>query len=183
MGRRVAVYTCSCGIAGCGVVAPWIELSPDGRRISWLDPRDYVGVFNGPTAADMDGSDGTPLALPELHFDTGQYVSEVARISADGSWESPRRRLARLVEERLLPAGLELPEVCRLRWVPAAWDDEGVHMSFERFQDGHYTQHMLHLQSACEDPDDAADDIVDTLLSHDPAAWLTMFRWEEPPRR
>ena len=40
LGRRVAVYRCSCGEAGCGVIAPVIVPSPDGRRVSWVDFRD-----------------------------------------------------------------------------------------------------------------------------------------------
>ena len=51
-GRRVALCRCSCGEAGCGVMAPLIVESPDGRTISWLDFRDYVGVFGGPTVAE-----------------------------------------------------------------------------------------------------------------------------------
>src|SRR4051812_40249132 len=47
-GRRVAVYRCSCGEPGCGVIAPLIVASPDRSRISWVDFRDYVGVFVGP---------------------------------------------------------------------------------------------------------------------------------------
>ena len=54
MGRRVAVYRCSCGEAGCGVIAPVIVASPDGTRISWVDFRDYVGVFIGPVEESVD---------------------------------------------------------------------------------------------------------------------------------
>src|SRR5438874_1505480 len=44
-GRRVAVYRCFCGEAGCGVIAPYVVASPDRTRISWVDFRDYTGVF------------------------------------------------------------------------------------------------------------------------------------------
>ena len=86
--RRVALWQCSCGIAGCGVIAPVIVASPDGRRISWVDFRDYVGVFVGPVAPTSADHEGVPWDLPDLHFDRAQYVAEVARACADRSWEN-----------------------------------------------------------------------------------------------
>ena len=34
LGRRVAVYRCSCGQPGCGVIAPVIVPSPDGACVA-----------------------------------------------------------------------------------------------------------------------------------------------------
>lgn len=82
-GRRVAVMQCSCGIAGCGVIAPRIVASADGARVSWVDFRDYVGVFVGPTASSADSSEGSRLPFPDLHFDRAQYVAEVERATRD----------------------------------------------------------------------------------------------------
>lgn len=96
-GRRVAVYRRSCGIEGCGVVAPVIVESPDGRTVSWVDFRDFVGVFGGPTVTDVDASEGRPWSFPGVHFARDQYVAEVLRASAGRSWETARRATARLV--------------------------------------------------------------------------------------
>src|SRR5215471_5720648 len=57
-GRRVAVCCCSCGEPGCGVIAPVIVPSPEGRRVSWVDFRDYTGVFVGPVAESADSAKG-----------------------------------------------------------------------------------------------------------------------------
>ena len=89
LGRRVAVYRCSCGEAACGVIAPVIVPSPDGSRISWVDFRDYVGVFAGPLEASVTDHDGKPWDMPDLHFDRRQYIAEIQRASRDGSWETP----------------------------------------------------------------------------------------------
>jgi len=90
LGRRVAVYRCRCGIPGCGVIAPVIMPSPDGRRVSWVDFRDYVGVFDGPIAPDSDRFEGRPWPIPDLHFERGQYVAEIRRASADPFFQTPR---------------------------------------------------------------------------------------------
>jgi hypothetical protein len=71
-GHRVAVCRCSCGTAGCGVIAPDIYPSPDRRPESWTDFRDDVGVFDGPTAPAADVSGGRLLPVPDLHFDREQ---------------------------------------------------------------------------------------------------------------
>lgn len=86
-GRRVAVYTCSCREPGCGVIAPMIVPSADGRRVSWVDFRDYVGVFSSPDDA-VKGKKGRPWDLPDLHFDREQYIAEIKRASRDRSWET-----------------------------------------------------------------------------------------------
>ncbi|WP_440708743.1 hypothetical protein [Herbiconiux sp. YIM B11900] len=91
--KRIAVHTCSCGIAGCGVIAPVIDLDDDGN-VTWSDFRDYTGVFTRPTDGVGD-SVGKPLALEPLVFDRTQYEREVERATADRSWESTGRRTAR----------------------------------------------------------------------------------------
>jgi hypothetical protein len=62
--------------------------SPDGRRVSWVDFRDYTGVFTGPAAADSDCFDGSPWHIQDLHFDRSQYISEIRRASGGRSWET-----------------------------------------------------------------------------------------------
>ena len=120
--RRVGVWRCSCGIEGCGVIAPIIAGSENGEWVTWSDPRDYTGVFVGPYPIDANPADGRPWALPTYRFEMSQYVVEVRRAAANRSWESPRRATARLLTELLrgseLPAGLSFPS-----WAVAMYTD------------------------------------------------------------
>lgn len=184
-GRRVAVYRCSCGEAGCGVIAPVIVPSPDGRRVSWVDFRDYTGVFIGPVEESVSRSDGKPWDLRDLHFDRQQYVAEVERASLDGSWETAGRKTARLLTERLDPLGLVLPPSLRFNWASPAWSEEGITVMFQHFSrepDYQVQQEMLRLLSDCADPADAAEDMARQLLATPPSDWIKTFGWE-PPRR
>lgn len=162
-GRRVAVYRCSCGEAGCGVIAPYVVGSPDRRRISWVDFRDYTGVFARPLAPGSVDYEGRSWGLPDLHFDRDQYLAEVRRATADRSWETPRRLTARLLEEQLRP----MPS---LEWVSPAWREEGVVLSLE-----HHGQLVLHLTSSEQDPARAAADMAHRLRSTPPEEWARRF--------
>jgi hypothetical protein len=176
-GRRVAVYCCSCGEPGCGVIAPVIFPSPDGRRVSWTDFRDYVGLFTGPVRS-VGGGEGSPWDLPDLHFSREQYVAEIERASRDGSWETGRRKTARLVYERLKPLGLVLPPDLGLAWASPAWNKDGVALMFQRLIRAprcEVRQRLLRLTSTLDDPDQAAGDIVQRLLSTSPADWADSF--------
>ncbi|WP_427886926.1 hypothetical protein ACQHIV_28920 [Kribbella sp. GL6] len=164
-GRRVAVYRCSCGEPGCGVIAPYIVPSPDRRRISWVDFRDYTGVFDDPLT-DLT-ADGRPWDLPDLHFDRTQYLTEVHRATTDRSWETPRRATARLLTDRLTT-------VPHLRWISPAWNADGVQLSIE--PPGHH-QLLLHLTSTAPTPSQAADDMAQQLLSCPPAERSRRFGW------
>lgn len=177
-GRRVALQTCSCGEAGCGVIAPLVVASPDGRAISWADFRDYVGVFSRPTVKEHVDDSGTPWNLDDIHFDRDQYLTEVARASDDRAWETPRRALARLVMEILRPMNLVLPANLGLAWASPAWSEEGVDLMFQHVpQDPALSieQQLLHLSSDCPDPADAARDMADRLLSELPDDWVRLF--------
>jgi hypothetical protein len=183
-GRRVAVYRCRCGIEGCGVIAPMIVPSPDGRRVSWVDFRDYVGVFAGPTARDSDRFDGKPWPIQDLHFDRGQYIAEIRRASRDRSWETPRRATARLVAGGLRARDAVLPPGLRLQWVGPAQDGNGLMLSFKnsRSGDGSFVRQMLSLTSDHSDPERAAQDVLDQLQAVPADEWSSHFGWQ-PPRR
>ena len=180
-GNRVAVYRCSCGEAGCGVIAPVIVASPDHKRISWVDFRDYVGVFVGPVAPGAAEYEGKPWNLPDIHFDREQYLAEVRRATNDRSWETPRRQQARLLEERLRP-DLALSPTLTLRWVSPAWREEGVVLSFEHTtRDGdewRHSQQLLLLNSPEADPVRAADDMAQQLLSTAAEDWVRTFGYD-----
>jgi len=164
-GRRVAAYRCSCGIEGCGVVAPVIVPSPDGRRVSWVDFRDYVGVFVGPTARSVDHQEGRAWPMQDLHFDRGQYVAEIRRASADQSWKTPRRATASLVAAGLRAHPGIIPPGLVVGWVSPAWDDDGIQLSLERGRSGGepFQQQVLRLTSVHTKPESAAHDIIEQL--------------------
>lgn len=176
-GRRVAVYRCSCGEPGCGVIAPVITSSASRGRVSWIDFRDYGGVFDGPTTGDPEEFDGKPWNLPDIHFDRDQYLAEVERVGNDRTWETPRRQTCRLLHEHLKPMDLVLPPDHTLRWISPAWAEEGVSLMFEQVTHEPYgiKQRMLHLTSARSDPAKAAKDMAEQLLSVDPEDWTRTF--------
>jgi len=179
-GRRVAIYRCSCGEAGCGVIAPVIIPSPDGRVVSWTDFRDYVGVFTGPVEESVRQHEGKTWDLPDLHFDRQQYVEEIHRAAADDSWETPRRKTARLLNERLEPMGLVLPPDLPFVWATPAWAEAGAVLMFQRLirePTLQVRQQMLRLTSAFEDPVRAADDMASQLLATPAAGWVERFGW------
>jgi len=103
----------------------------------------------------------------------------VQRATSDRSWETPRRRTARLLEEHLRPLDLVLPPTLTMRWVGPAWKQEGVVLSFEAtIAEGdkwHHSQQMLRLTSARADPAGAADDMAEQLLSTAPDDWVRAF--------
>lgn len=165
-GRRVAVQLCSCGIAGCGVIAPVITASPDGCRISWVDFRDWTGVFDRPTVDTEITTDGSRWNLPDLHFSRDQYLAEVARACADRSWETRRRAIARLVDAHLRERDVVLPPGLPFAWASPARVDNGISLMFRSpflGPDTPAVQQMLQLSSAATDPVAAAADIIGQL--------------------
>ena len=97
--RRIAVYRCSCGEAGCGCAACFIS-ERDGV-VRWYDFRDFVGVYSAPTVGE-DPAGGEEHALPNFAFDASQYRAAVESASADRGWETRQRRVARLLHDRLV---------------------------------------------------------------------------------
>lgn len=162
--RRIGIWRCSCGEAGCGVIAPVISGSLDGRWITWSDPRDYVGVFTGPLPPRGDMGEGTPWGLPTYRFDREQYVTEVRRATADRSWETPRRVTARLLADLL--RGSRLPGEYVFRWA-APLSEGGYGVSHERRTTalGERCQELLVLDSSHSEPVTAARDMARRLLA------------------
>lgn len=172
------MYCCSCGEPGCGVIAPVIFPSPDGRRVSWVDFHDYTGVFDDPVINSPDENEGRSWDLPDLHFSRKQYVSEIDRASRDRSWETDRRRVARLLHERLEPLKLVLPPGLGLARAWPAWSGNGVALMFQRVigvPQPAVDQQMLRLTSTLSDPDQAAEDMAQQLLSTRPDDWVDSF--------
>lgn len=183
--RRVAVYRCSCGEAGCGVIAPTIARTPDARHVLWQDFRNYAGEFFRPLPTDSN-TDLTGLGsrwdLPVLCFDVHQYIAELARASQDRAWETPRRQTARLLRDQLMPLRLSLLPHLPLRGVVPAWEADGIVLRFGReHADGLLDQQELRLTSAHRDPSQAALDMADQLCSTPQEEWRHRFGDEESP--
>ncbi len=96
--RRVVLYHCGCGVAGCSGRACVISAS-DGV-VRWSRFRRFVGLDH-PLDDTIADEHGQPDDLLDLAFDAVQYRGEVERAKADRSWETRRRRLARLLTDRL----------------------------------------------------------------------------------
>ncbi|MEU4395063.1 hypothetical protein [Kribbella sp. NPDC023855] len=149
-------------------MAQYLVATPDRGRISWVDSRDYVGVFARPVEAAAANHEGRPWDLPDIHFGYDPYVAEVQRALGDRSWETPRRQTARLMEQELTETALPVA----LGWVSPAWDGEGMVLSFERARGG---QQLLLLDSPQGDPGRAAEDMGERLLATAPADWDRCF--------
>jgi hypothetical protein len=179
-GRRVAVYRCSCGEPGCGVIAPRITHRTDGHII-WTDFRDYTGVFAGPTVADEPGG-GDHIRQASLLFDAQQYTAEVARANADRSWESERRCTARLLRQTLAASRHVLLEAgYNLHWVgPMPNDDKICEISLTR-RTPTRDQLLLELTAPAGTPAQRAQAMADLLLGTPTAQWPTMFTSRRRP--
>ncbi|MGX5680853.1 hypothetical protein [Schumannella luteola] len=172
--RRIAVCTCLCGVPGCGVIAPVIAVDRDS--VTWSDFRDFTGVFNDPDDPAPDEG-GHPLPIPQLRFDRHQYESEVARVRADRSWESPARITVRLVQALLEQHDDRFSsDGYRLKWVSSAWwqDDPGrVVLVLESTRDG--ATYFASLTAKFGTPLSRALSIRDRLLRHPVGEWFRRF--------
>lgn len=168
--RRVAVYCCSCGEAGCGVVAPLVALGSDGI-VRWTDFRDYTGVFAGPTVEnDPDG--GREHGLPKLQFDRAQYEAELRRATDDRTWETERRATARLVQQRLESERSRFDELgFGLDWVAPERSADALLISLTKDD----RQQLLSIPFDGESPDTRAGKMTAALWTTPPAEWPTIF--------
>jgi hypothetical protein len=173
----VALYYCPSYDGGA--IAPMIVPSPDGRRVPWVDFRDPGFIVNPPEP--MEAAElGRSWDLPDLHFDRAQYVAEIQRASAYESWETGRRRTARLLYERLQPLGLVLPPDLTLHSTGTGGREDGVDLMFlgiTRADRITVRQQMLRLTSTLDDPEEAAEDMAQQLLSTSPDTWADSFGW------
>jgi hypothetical protein len=170
------VYRCSCGEPGCGVVAPII--SEASGRVRWSDFRDYTGVFVEPEVGDWTSHEilasGDRLALPEIYFDSEQYRAEVARASADESWETERRRTARLLQEYLESEAAILEQKgYRLTWASLVADDPAAyHVSLSKDE----AQIVVEVRADEGSPEERAATVAESLLRSNPDEWHVVFR-------
>ena len=179
--RRVAVYRCGCGEAGCGCVAPVI--SQEGQFVVWSDFRDFTGEYTGPTAG--EGPEGGKLVpIPELVFDLEQYRTEIRRASTDHSWETPPLTTARLLAEVLRQAdGRFAASGWQLSWVRP--DHRRADVFTLSFQDNRQRQMVVELVAPVGPPRQQAEEMAGQLLAMAPEDWPAVFRggrlaaWDE----
>jgi hypothetical protein len=178
--RRVAIYKCSCGEPGCGVVAPVI--STTGIEVRWTDFRDFTGVFMGPLAEDEEEEeDGRTLSVEELSFDSTQYANEVGRATTDLSWESPTRATARLLKVMLESESATLTDFgLATDWVaPAHHHEPNISVSFRdldhRYVERPRSRVVVTLSAEPGSPEDRAAEMLTRLLSAAPDQWTSSF--------
>jgi hypothetical protein len=180
--RRVAVYRCSCGEPGCGVVAPVI--TGNDSEVRWSDFRDFTGLFNSPLhnpKYEPDEHRSLPLPVPELVFDGVQYMAEVRRATADRSWETPARRTARFLKEMLLAQSEQLAEWgLEVDWVfPAHRRENCVSVAMldldHRYVQRPALQLLMTLSAPEGTPEDRAASMLRNLLSTTPEKWMSEF--------
>lgn len=171
--RRVAVYRCSCGEAGCGVIAPLIA-EVDGK-ILWTDFRDYTGVFVGPTVEeDWELPEGKELPLADIWFDAEQYRVEVERASADSSWETERRKTSRLLAQYLDGERATLERWgYELTWVSLFGSDPRAYRVSLWKGDGQY---VVELRAPEGTPEEQAAAMAEDLLRSGPDGWMIASR-------
>ena len=164
--RRVAIYRCTCGQAGCACIAPFI--SQAGQHVRWTDFRDFTGVYDEPTGEDNPAG-GMALPLPELVFDADQYLAEVERATGDRSWESPELKTARLARRRLHDGQSHLTG---LGWthdrVWPAYDHGTFTVTFRDVEDN---QLCVDIAPRPGSPEAQAQEVADLLLASMPGQW------------
>ena len=189
--RRVALYRCSCGEPGCGVVAP--RVSVEEGVVQWSDFRDYTGVFDDPTldpeteSMYLGPDGGHLLPIGDMVFDRVQYESEVERARLDRTWESPARETARLVEAAL-HADRESFERNgrRIGWVSYPWwsatrsgwlietrrqfSDDHVRSSWD-----HIEQRIAEVRTEPASPPEQAADILRQLRAVSIDQWPSVY--------
>jgi hypothetical protein len=179
--RRVAVYRCSCGEPGCGVVAPLI--SGTEAEVRWTDFQNFTGWFDRPLPDD-EPENGRPLPISELTFDTNQYADEVRRAANDKSWETPTRKTARFLREMLADKSKALADLgLELDWVSPAYRREASVSISMRDIDHRYVERpmgqvVVTLSAGPGTPQDRATEMLAKLLSEAPEQWMTAFPWE-----
>ncbi len=174
--RRVAVYRCSCGEPGCGCAACLI--TREGNIIRWSDFRDFVGVYARPLV-ENNPSGGAKHPLPDLEFDADQYEEAVRNAAEDRSWETNGRHRARLLRNELLHHNHIFERMgYSIGWVAPAWDENGFQVEL-RIPNG---QVVIRLESPDTDPEPAAREMANRLVSTPEHRWTLLYRNTWPGR-
>jgi|GEM_PF-4996946 len=174
--RRVALYLCGCGEAGCGTTA--CRISESKGIVRWSGFRSFVGL-NHPLDASLADEDGRPADLPDLAFDAAEYRAEVERAKADRSWETRRRRRARLLNERLAERPERWDELgveFRSVWL---WDDENEVYAVNLQRQGDQLLIGVRTQLGADD-DTVLNAMTAEVLAGDEQTWFVIYDQRRP---
>jgi len=170
--RRIALYMCNCGCAGCGDIAPIIRQI--GDRIEWVQLRLYTGAFDWVFPDEDFGpedDDGKALELPDLSFDVDRHFAEVWRAKHDRAWESPARRLARAAADAFRNRSGDLaPRGYSPRAISTTTDAHAFHVDLR----SKHGQRVV-LVRTTGDPRQKGDGILETIVDRDEESWIIAF--------
>jgi hypothetical protein len=174
--RRVVLYHCGCGVAGCSGRACTISES-DGV-VHWSAFRRLVGL-DYPLDDTLSDEHARPDDVPDLAFDAAQYRAEVQRAKLDRSWETPRRRVARLLTERLAAETQRWAELgfeFRSAWL---WgDDEGIY-AINLHREGN--QLLIGVRTQPEADEEAiVNEMATKVLAGDERTWFVIYDQRHP---
>lgn len=169
--RRVVLYHCRCGIAGCSGRA--CVISEANGVVRWTNFLRFVGL-NHPLDDSLADEHGQADDLPDFSFDAAQYWAEVEQAKENRSWETSRRRLARLLTSRLQAETQRWEELgyqVRSIWL---WnEDEDVDAINLRRQDDHLVIGIRAVPGADEEATVQA--MADEVLVGDEHSWFTIY--------
>jgi hypothetical protein len=165
--RRVGLYGLdSLWGAGEGCIAALIL--DRGDQVAWTDIRNYLGVYPLPATEDPPAGWGWLVGIPDLVFDAGQYRAEVARVTADRSWETNELRTDRLLR-RYLGQGRE--NLAGLGWKLEFTALRRAGVSRVVFQDLEDGQIVVDLPAGQGTPEERARAMADFLQTTPSARW------------
>lgn len=180
--RRVAIYRCHCGVAGCGAIAAVIR--GDGHHVRWEDVREFTGVYDDPlldAGWPLPEDGGKRLPRLDVTFDAKQYFSEISRAASDRSWETDGRAASRMLRNLLEERSEHfLTRGWRLDWVGP--ESEGlIDVAFleSTAPPDDANQVVVQLPMRGATPNDKARACAEYLLHHEPSEWPTKVQGRE----
>ena len=178
--QRIAVYRCSCGEAGCSVIAPLII--DNGSTIEWRDFRDFTGVYVNPDT-DTAPAGGTKLGIADLRFDADRYRTEVAKTAGDRSWETHGRTTARLLRAKLQTASEHFDALGYRVTTVAAHDNGAYEVVMQEIQEGTAVGNtFVRLTQPRHEAHDLVTTLAEELISTVPSDWNVTNRYTYPSR-
>ena len=143
-----------------------------------------MGPTLGDWVTDEILSAGERLGIEDMSFDSSQYLDEVKRASADSSWETDRRKTARLLGEYLEGESKTLERSGqRFGWASPELDDTSAYRVC--FWRDALRQIVVEVRSEQGSPEDRAAKMAEQLLRGSSENWDVVFAGEpllpEPP--
>lgn len=126
--------------------------------------------------------DGKPTQLPTLTFDARQYRDEVTQAALDFSWDTPIRRIARLVKDALEGRPQIFTRLgLSLDWVaPSSRRNDEVVVSLNdsehRYVKRPIGQLFMAFSSTPGSPDQQAEAIISKIMATNLESWARKYR-------